>query len=1856
MTAFSEFLHTGLSRAGAFPTADVIASFLPLARQVAEAHAAGRVAPLMGIEELHVDGVRIWYEESRETEPTFNPARLKKLQPKTGGLEVVAEHNRTLDVDEGHTRADSADVGKRGEEVVRPVYLPGYVSCEHEIEHHDPLTDTFSLGLILASMACGLDFNDEAQLTRFVQNRHNLFALNPGLEPVLARAMTVMTELERQKRPQDLTALLDAIENYREQNVDFDVELTSVSGYETRDRVGKQQVVLSKLQERLFEISRRNRLLHFRATLGAVNLTEASVPLAIDVRNIKQDELLTWHGQFRKEVLSQSAVPLNRYLNMREAVYLPSLLDRIRVDASRDRKEYGFAQLRLIVAFLRWANLKESPPELYQSPLVMLPVELVRKKGIQDTFALRLQSTDAEVNPVVRYLFRELYGIELPDTIDLASTSLEDFHENLAAQITASDRGVTLNRIDRPRIDLIHDRARRRLDQYRRRVRLSGRGVRRYLNLDYSYDAANYHPLGIRLFNEVVKPADTHLHEVVASAPPPEPAVTAPQSSSVTEVKRSAFALREAEQNPFVWEFDLCSVTLANMKYRKMSLVRDYDELCNASPENPAFDAVFSLAPRSVDDGETSPLQLEERYDVVPCDPTQAQAIADAHSDASYIIQGPPGTGKSQTITNLIADYVARGKRVLFVCEKRAAIDVVYHRLKQRDLHELCCLIHDSQADKKEFVMDLKRTYETFLEQAHVEVDRHSRRREEVIAAVKAALEPLQQFQSNMTAEPQSVGASVRHLLGRLVELRNDVPELTALQWERSPFYADWHLSRDELERLYENVREIQSDGVLAHHPFGRMSPAIVQHDRPIEFVSNALEECRGLIDRLDERIGRVDWPFDDPPDLAGLDELTAYSTSAAFLTQGSLIQLTNESAPQAVAFRERMGQLESLSRDVAEKEKHASSWKQRLSREEAKVALAQAKAFAGNWLAMLTPAWWRLRSVLHRAQNFGAGAVRPTWVQALESLDALYDSIESREAEADAIRAEFGIEAPLDEFNRHFTGFMTALPRRSGLVRRFHERLLAQSDLTSSVAQLEASRAAVVELQQALAGWLADWDDYSLTGLRDLLMEIDEELDELPAYLHCLREISELGDRMAHALRTLPLQAVQLEAAAAQHSLDELYAADRRFQRFDLRRRQRQLGELKGVWTDWQTINAEAVREVVRQRFLEQVRITSLPAADLTSEQKERKRPYNRGRRELEHEFGKTMRYKAIRDLVADDSGLVVRDLKPVWLMSPLSVADTLPLDADMFDVVIFDEASQITLEEAVPCLFRARQSIVVGDEMQLPPTDFFSARRSDDEESLTFEEGGELIQYDLNSDSLLNHAGRNLRSRLLGWHYRSRSESLVSFSNRCFYNGRLLTVPEETVVLTKRPELIVKAASDADSHASEVLSRAVSFHFVASGVYEKRRNRAEAEYIAHLVRNLLRAEPRRSIGVVAFSEAQQEEIDQALRRLGEQDREFAEQLESELEREDDGQFVGLLVKNLENIQGDERDVVIMSVCYGPDSEGKIRMHFGPINRSGGEKRLNVAFTRAKHHMVLVSSMRHSAITNEYNVGANCLKTYLHYAEAASIGDSSAVSRVLQSLARLDDEHAATATDVVVAQVADALRDRGWQVDLDVGHSQFRCNLAVRKIGETQYRLGILVDTSAWYAQTDLVERELLKPTLLEAFGWSIAVVLTKDWFHDREDTLKRLEQRLAGEPEHGDVQEPEASSVGATTDGDNEASELAHPRDKPSSTNDDEPSVPEGTISADDSAGPEPEDESTQQPPDLLRYLEYVDNSSFKFWEITVRDCEQVVRFGRIGTQGQVRTRTATTPEAARTDAERQATKKLDKGYVDMTDSREG
>ena len=1833
---FLVFLESGFEHGG-FETDDTLASVLPLMKQVLAIHEGGQVAPLEGVAHLVLgDRRQLTFDPARALAPRRNADRVERLQASVAkAVDIVDEASRVADVDAGTLHVASLDVGRADEPIVRPVYRPGYVSWEHAAGHHDELTDIFSLGLILASLACGLNLSDPADLETFVAHRDNLFGLNKRLNPVIASVIAQMTALNRHRRAQDLGTLIGRLESYREQTTDFDTTFTSLEGFRASTLAGKRTLIQAHLRDRLFEISRRNRLVYFKPTLQTLNLTVASVPLLLDYRNIRLEQLFVWHPALAATVSVGSPMSLGKYLRFEDAPYIPGALDKIIAEARRDRAEYGFAQLRLVLCFLRWHNLKETPDERIVSPLLLLPVELTKKKGVRDNYVLDPTTSEAEVNPALRHHLKELYNLNLPETVDLRETSLDQLHELLQKQIQASEPGVTLNRIDRPQVELIHERARQRVDQYRRRLqakRLSPRAR----TTDYSYQRDDFRP-GLRLFIEKVRPSPAPLRDAVGAPPihrpqamvptspgrPPGASVARPGEGQVLETSNATYALRgDGSQNPYSWDFDLCNLTLGNFHYRKMTLVRDYENLMETGVNSVAFDTIFSLAPRPPESAPRPPLDLSDQHLIVACDATQASAIARARTGKSYIIQGPPGTGKSQTITNLIADYVGRGKRVLFVCEKRAAIDIVFHRLRQQGLDELCCLIHDSQADKKAFVQNLKQTYEKFLAAADGDPEAEKGRAAS-IEAMQRDLANLKKFSDAMRGTYAGTGVGLRSLLQRLVEIGRGRTRLEPELDEQLPDYALWLQHGDVVSRLARALSDLGEPPCFARHPSRWLGKGVVQADRPVEALVTRLDEAESLLEAIESALELSGLPGDVWNTIEELHDILEFSARARPVAERDLIELLDPKSPASAPFATLAAALDAKARAWASAKEKIANWRDPLEPDDTQRALAMARTFERSILRFVQPAFWRLRKTLQARYDFARHAVAPAWTQILGELAAEHDARGACTVAQQQAGLAWRTEDP-DRF-RALVNDLRSAPAAQPSVRRFVQRLTDTAgarDLVTSLADVQGPFASLIGHLDFL---LAEYRPSTLSTLTATLDELRGQKRALPDLLPVLGEVADLPQPLAHALRHVPLLPGEFEAAVARRTLDQVYRQDRALSRFDGRSLVQRMERLEKNHAAWLDQNARCIRAAVGRRFLEHVNVSSLPASQLDSEQKVFKKAYTAGRRELEHEFGKTMRYKSIRELAAGPTGQIIQDLKPVWLMSPLSVSDTLPLDPTLFDVVIFDEASQIPVEEAIPAVYRSNQVIVVGDEMQLPPTTFFAASRQEDE-AVVVEEDGERIEVDLDSDSFLTQSAMNLPSTLLAWHYRSRYESLISFSNAAYYGGNLFTVPDRQRALAERSGLRVSSPEEGAANVDGLLARSISFHFMEKAVYADRRNAGEAEYLAQLVRELLRRGTGLSIGVVAFSEAQQTEIEDALARLAEEDADFSNRLEAEYVREENDQVCGLFVKNLENVQGDERDIILLSICYGHDADGRMLMNFGPINQRGGEKRLNVIFSRAKHHMAVVSSITHHDIINTYNDGANSLRNFLQYAEAASKGDEATARRVLENLNPLNRKSLASepGRDAMIDAVAEGLRARGYTVDTRVGRSKFRCDLAVRAASDELYRLGVMVDTDAHYGNPDLLERYLMQPSILRAFGWRFALVLAKDWLDDSEDVLNRLERTLQGTATPEDDLDLDDGGVSGPP----------------------EPFVPAAparpsAVTMDPSA-PGPSDAAP-------RYFELVSGTSSKFWEITLQGSSFIVRFGRIGTAGQTQSKSFPDGVKAGREMEKLIAEKVKKGYTE-------
>ncbi len=1667
-------------------TDDLLAATLPLLEQVLEVHERGKVAPLEGVEELRVAEGKLWFEHGKAQAPRLAELALRRVEKSESLAFDVSAHYKRVD-EAGETSTTNLGVVEPGSKLERPSFMTRYLSWEHEVGHHDPLTDIYVLGLVMASIALDQNLGESEGLAAFVESRNNLAARNERLHPVVARAIVRMTEVERHKRVQDLRGLVTTLKNYREQSIGLDEPVTIAPSASDSSR----RHVYGRLRDRLFDFSRRNRLLYFAPSGQTVNLTLGSVPLVLDVKSIAPDALLTWRGRAAEEIASTKPVPLGRYLRFEDYPYLTSALDQLRLDANRSKTELGFSPLRLSVCFLHWHNLKEAKDVRITSPLLLLPVTLEKKKGVRDAVLLTAESDHAEVNPVLRQYLAQLYGVRLPDYVDLSDpAAIETLSADLLRQIQASEPGVTVTRVDKPRIDMILAQAKKRLEAYRKRVSLSGRSARSHRGFDYSYARNKFHPLGVQLFSHLVYPSAAPNREVHEE---PRPRIF---QHSPEVVEKSLYSLKDGGTvgGPYEWALDLCSVTLANFNYRKMSLVRDYAGLLDSSERHVSFDALFSDAARPVTEDPPA-VPVEDRFDVMPADPTQASAVARARRGECFIIQGPPGTGKSQTITNLIADYVARGKRVLFVCEKRAAIDVVYHRLRMQGLAPLTSLIHDSQSDKKAFIKDLKETYEDWIPRASSQLLDDARRKS--AATYGGVLGRASRFRSAMQACPPESSLPILSLLGRALDL-SDLPP-SGVPSERLPRHGRLMVGAPIARSLEQGLRAVGREALFARHPLRVLSDEMLFAENP---VSSVRDEGRVLLERLDKlldsqvgRVGRL-------VTVAHLVERVRFIDLIRPLIDEKALRLLDASGDARRALDGMLKEISALAAAMTKAAASAAGWLRPIPADEVSNALAQARRFEGSLMyrlfGWLSPTWWQLRALLNASFDFASKSLRPSWSEILDKLHARY----AAEALLEEAKERAGKELRVNDIEA-VGKVIAALPEDSSPELADFRRWLvtpgAENDAPGLLRAADASK----DLGSRVARLVRASGAYSPKELRDLVAGLEGGLGDLSAFLEPLRRLAVPEHAVLAALvREYPVTVDQIERDVCRAEVDAGL-------------RERALDILAGV--DWDGLradailtgtqlrraNADAVVERARNAFLENVRISSAPNDTLTTDQKKRKREYATGRKELEHEFGKVTRYRSIRDLATGNAGVVVRDLKPVWLMSPLSVADTLPLEA-AFDVVIFDEASQIPLEDAVPAAHRASQTIVVGDEMQLPPTDFFGTR-GDDADAERAEDTG----YELDAQSLLTHAGRTLPSTMLGWHYRSRDEALIRFSNQVFYEGKLLTVPSVTRTVALRP-IVAKGATDGALGSAALLERSISFHRIEGSPYEQRRNTGEARYIAELLRGLLATNSGQTIGVVAFSEAQQAEIEGALRDLAEEDSEFGARYETEMEREEDGQHVGLFVKNLENVQGDERDIIIISVCYGPDPNGRMLMNFGPINKTGGEKRLNVIFSRAKHHLAVVSSIRWTAITNEYNDGANCLRNYLRYAEAMSTGATAEATLALQTYAKRAGASEVRGAGSLEERLANALRGRGYEVDVGVGTSQFRCNLGVRARGDVRYRLGILIDDVAH--QNRAVDELLhVQPAVLQSFGWNTLTVLHKDWYSDPALVLQRIETAMA-------------------------------------------------------------------------------------------------------------------------------------------------
>ncbi len=447
---------------------------------------------------------------------------------------------------------------------------------------------------------------------------------------------------------------------------------------------------------------------------------------------------------------------------------------------------------------------------------------------------------------------------------------------------------------------------------------------------------------------------------------------------------------------------------------------------------------------------------------------------------------------------------------------------------------------------------------------------------------------------------------------------------------------------------------------------------------------------------------------------------------------------------------------------------------------------------------------------------------------------------------------------------------------------------------------------------------------------------------------------------------------------------------------------------------------------------------------------------------------------------------GNFILTLFPCWLLSPENVSNLLPLTKNLFDIVIFDEASQVFIESTIPTIYRGKSIVVAGDDKQLRPSATFMKRYlgADPESMEDFS-----MQAALEVDSLLDLAVSRYDSANLTYHYRSRHQELIDFSNNAFYNGNLQVSPNISKNISSRP-----------------IER-----YKVKGKWVDRKNPEEAKKIVEILKDIFATRKNNeSIGIITFNSDQQTCIADMIDKAAAKDAEFRSNIVKETHRMENGEDTSLFIKNLENVQGDERDIIIFSIGYAENESGKLYTSFGSLSQEGGENRLNVAITRAKSKIIIVTSIEPEQlkVENAKNLGPRLLQKYLMYTRAVASGKDNEAAAILSEIHPPKPKAEAMFTNVaaIELQMKERLEKLGYKVDTGLGNENNRISLAIYDKDTDRYLVGVELDTDAFKESKSCLERDVYKPRFLEARGWTLVRVWCRDWWLYPTKVIKNI------------------------------------------------------------------------------------------------------------------------------------------------------
>jgi very-short-patch-repair endonuclease len=1115
------------------------------------------------------------------------------------------------------------------------------------------------------------------------------------------------------------------------------------------------------------------------------------------------------------------------------------------------------------------------------------------------------------------------------------------------------------------------------------------------------------------------------------------------------------------------WSIEQDELVLGFFSFAKLLMFQDLDPQSWPKEKSPAkHDVLTRLLARGFSDLEPkfaedvnvdSVVEPGDIRFVKDADSSQTQAILEVRSGSNLVVQGPPGTGKSQTITNVIAELIAQNKTVLFVSEKMAALEVVKRRLDESHLGDAVLELHSQRATKTSVLKELARS----LEQGKP----LNGKGEQDIKNLKEVQESLNAYCEVVAAHVGNSGLPFLDVLGRYMKQKREWPALSPLAFKPMRLWTfDTFAERRDL--LLQLGLQLNAMGRPDKNPYWG---SLRTYFTPIEeaSASDALNGSLGLLAQLQDIASSLSrrLMLSQPVTVQDVEVVCRAARRAEEAPKLQGVQLSTQDwqlRRDALFVLIRAGQSMSELRQKFAGLLIDAAWEQDL------LPVRQALMTYGS-------KWWRFMSgefkgAKRKLQAVAKGALPKEAESMLAMVDAVIDyqqhkrAYDPLESLGEALygaqwqgnisdwmvlrRITEWVVALHDDLGKGnipegIVTFLSGNADASGLGEMVVSIERCVADLSNELskvsvalgmeAQTKAGRldmrmAPVIELATQLSGWKDGLLElYQLARFNALSEKLYQEtLGEFADYSASCEQPQELVP-----LLELTWYAGLVESAYALHPILQRFDRvqhEHRIKRFreldlaSLRHSQTQLAAK--VWEAKPNINQPGEMAVLRA------------------------------------ELNKKRRHLPIRQLI-HKAGRAIQQIKPVFMMSPMSIANFLPPGMIDFDVVIFDEASQVKAVDAFGAILRGKQVVVVGDTRQMPPTDFFGRDIDFDDEDNTTGDIESIL-------SMFKAAG--CWERYLRWHYRSRHESLIAVSNAEFYDNKLVIFP---------------------SSGANPAATGIRFDHLPEALYDRgrtRTNKGEAKAVAQAVMDHAIKTPQLSLGVAAFSVAQRDliqiEVELLRRRMAEAEPFFIQHPNEPF-----------FVKNLENIQGDERDVVFISIGYGRNESGKIAKEFGPLNKDGGHRRLNVLITRAKMAMRVFCNFKADDLELDASAkhGVRALKNFLKFAETRQL--------------EVAHETGKAADSPFETEVIEALRDLGHNVEPQVGTAGYFIDMAIKDPDRPgRYLLAVECDGAAYHSSRSARDRDRLRQGVLEGLGWTFHRIWSTDWFRNRSQELGRV------------------------------------------------------------------------------------------------------------------------------------------------------